>query len=180
MVGARLLGCRLDMVSERATGWGDGAARGAPLAVTAELVFPSLANHHGTLFGGAALALMDRAAFIAASRVLRRVAVTAGAREVRFQRPVPVGSIAEAQAGLLAVDGRKVRIWVELYLEALPSCERTLAATGEFICVAVDAPEAADDSPAGSAVAAAPDAIPARPQAATSSAAPAPTQDDKT
>lgn len=178
MLGARLLGCRLDMVSEQATGAGDGAVRGAPLAVTAELVFPSLANHHGTLFGGAALALMDRAAFIAASRVLRRVAVTAGAREVRFQRPVPVGSIAEAQAGLLAVDGRKVRIWVELYLEALPSCERALAATGEFICVAVDAFEARDDSAEGPAMAAAPDA--AQSAAAAPPAVPQPMQDDET
>jgi len=36
-----------------------------------ELVFPSEANHYGTLFGGNALSMMGKAAFVAATRHAR-------------------------------------------------------------------------------------------------------------
>ena len=38
----------------------------APPTVLVEMIFPDQANHYGTLFGGHALALMARAAFVAA------------------------------------------------------------------------------------------------------------------
>ncbi len=41
-----------------------------------EMVFPDHTNHLGTLFGGQALAWMDKAAFIVASRYARRTVVT--------------------------------------------------------------------------------------------------------
>ena len=41
-----------------------------------ELVFPDQANHYGTLFCGAALSLMGKAAFVAATRRARRAVVT--------------------------------------------------------------------------------------------------------
>jgi hypothetical protein len=44
-----------------------------PEARLLEMVFPDHANHLGTLFGGLALAWMDKAAFIVASRHARRV-----------------------------------------------------------------------------------------------------------
>ena len=54
-----------------------------------DLVFPDHANHLGTLFGGQALAWMDKAAFIAASRHARRCVVTARSERVDFRAPVP-------------------------------------------------------------------------------------------
>ena len=36
----------------------------------AEMVFPEQANHYGALFAGSALALLSKAAFVAASRRL--------------------------------------------------------------------------------------------------------------
>ena len=36
-----------------------------------EMIFPEQANHYGTLFGGNALSLMARAAFVAAARRAR-------------------------------------------------------------------------------------------------------------
>lgn len=51
-----------------------------------EMVFPEQANHYGTLFGGQALALMDKAAFIAASRYARRAVVTARSEKVDWVR----------------------------------------------------------------------------------------------
>ena len=49
-----------------------------PLEVRmAEIVFPNHTNHIGTLFGGQAMAWMDKAAFLAAARYSRRTVVTA-------------------------------------------------------------------------------------------------------
>ncbi len=41
-----------------------------------EVVYPQHLNHHGTLFGGEALRMMDTAAFVAATRRTRRTMVT--------------------------------------------------------------------------------------------------------
>ena len=51
-----------------------------------EMVFPDHTNHYGTLFGGQALAMMDKAAFVVASRYARRAIVTASSERVDFQQ----------------------------------------------------------------------------------------------
>jgi acyl-CoA hydrolase len=66
-----------------------------------DVVFPGQANHHGTLFGGTTLAMMDKFAFVLASRHLRRTLVTAAVSETDFRAPVPVGHLTE-------VDGRRM------------------------------------------------------------------------
>ncbi len=63
-----------------------------------EMVFPEQTNHYGTLFGGQALALMDKAAFIAASRYSRRAVVTASSERVDFHVPVRQGQLVELLA----------------------------------------------------------------------------------
>ncbi len=47
-------------------------------------VFPGRTNHHNTLFGGEALAWMDEAAFIAATRFCRKPLVTVCSDRVDF------------------------------------------------------------------------------------------------
>lgn len=63
-----------------------------------ELVFPDQANHYGTLFGGAALSLMGKAAFVAATRRARRAVVMANSDKVQFHEPVRVGELVELTA----------------------------------------------------------------------------------
>lgn len=60
-----------------------------------ELIFPDQANHYGTLFGGAALSLMGKAAFVAATRRARRAVVMANSDKVQFHEPVHVGELVE-------------------------------------------------------------------------------------
>ena len=43
-----------------------------------EIVFPAVANHYGTLFGGNALQLMAKAAFLAAANACHRAGGQAG------------------------------------------------------------------------------------------------------
>ncbi len=56
-----------------------------------ELVLPVHANHRGTLFAGEGLALMAKAAFLAARSLAQREVVMAGVTGMDFLAPVPVG-----------------------------------------------------------------------------------------
>ena len=47
-----------------------------------DMIFPGDTNHHGTLFGGTALAHMDKVAFLAASRHGRATFVTAASERI--------------------------------------------------------------------------------------------------
>jgi acyl-CoA hydrolase len=63
-----------------------------------EMVFPEQVNHYGTLFGGTALSLMGKAAFIAANRRARAAVVIARSEQIAFHHPVSVGQLVELHA----------------------------------------------------------------------------------
>ncbi len=104
-----------------------------------EMVFPDHTNHLGTLFGGQALAWMDMAAFIAASRYARRTVVTARSEQVDFQLPVRQGQLVETIARVVAVGNTSMQVEVELVAEDLLSGERELCTRGRFVMIALDA-----------------------------------------
>ncbi|MEM6294530.1 MAG: acyl-CoA thioesterase [Myxococcota bacterium] len=103
-----------------------------------EMVFPEQTNHYGTLFGGQALALMDKAAFIAASRYCRRTVVTANSERCDFVMPVRQGDIAELTARVVATGRSSMTVDVELHGEELLTGTRRLACRGRFAMVALD------------------------------------------
>ena len=103
-----------------------------------EMVFPQQTNHYGTLFGGEALALMDKAAFIAASRYCRRTVVTASSEQCDFHASVRQGQIAELTARVVSTGRTSMKVEVELVGEDLLSGERVLASRGRFAMVALD------------------------------------------
>ncbi len=90
----------------------------APKISLTDVVFPDRANHYGTLFGGHALHLMGKAAFIAATRHARQHVVMASTDRITFDEPVRVGDL--------------------IHEDAL-SGHRRLAVRGTFEMVAVDA-----------------------------------------
>jgi|SRR6185369_8162237 len=103
-----------------------------------EMVFPEQTNHYGTLFGGQALALMDKAAFIAASRYARRTVVTASSERVDFHVPVRQGQLVELVARVIATGKTSLTVEVEMFSEDLLSGARQLGTRGRFIMVALD------------------------------------------
>ena len=120
----------------------DAAGRGSLPPVEArllEMVFPDHANHLGTLFGGQALAWMDKAAFVAASRYARRTVVTARSEQVDFRLPVRQGQLVEAVARVVGVGRSSMQVDVELFAEDLPTGERDLCTRGRFVMIALDA-----------------------------------------
>ncbi|NYT39585.1 acyl-CoA thioesterase [Sphingomonas sp. R-74633] len=100
------------------------------------MVFPGDTNHHGTLFGGVALAHMDKVAFLAASRHGRAPFVTAASDRIDFAAPALKGELIEATGKVIRVGSRSLDVEVELVAEALLSGERRLCTRGRFTLVA--------------------------------------------
>lgn len=114
------------------------AAQPLPEARLLEMVFPDHTNHLGTLFGGQALAWMDKAAFIVASRHARRTVVTARSEEVNFRVPVRKGQLAELVARIVRVGHSSMTVEVELTAEDPLTGDRRVCTTGRFVMVALD------------------------------------------
>jgi acyl-CoA hydrolase len=120
-------------------GRADGRAGRLVEARLIEMVFPEQTNHYGTLFGGQALALMDKAAFIVASRYARRTVVTAASDKCDFHVPVRQGQLVELVSRIVATGRTSMTVEVDLYAEDLLTGDRQLGTRGRFVMVALDA-----------------------------------------
>jgi acyl-CoA hydrolase len=103
-----------------------------------ELIFPEQANHYGTLFGGHALSLLGKAAFVAATRRARSAVVMAASEKIEFHVPVRVGELVELTARVTRVGRSSMTVAVDAVSEVLVSGSRRLAMHGSFEMVAVD------------------------------------------
>jgi acyl-CoA hydrolase len=134
-----------DFLSDRSSFPSASAREATPMTVNnadivtmIEMVFPDQTNHYGTLFGGHALRLMDKAAFVAASRYARRTVVTACSEKVDFKNAVHHGNLIELTANVIATGRSSMTVQVELFAEDLLSGEQKLCARGRFVLVALD------------------------------------------
>jgi len=110
-----------------------------------EMIFPERANHYGTLFGGEALSLMSKAAFIAASRRALKSVVMARIEQIQFDHPVRVGQLLELRAEVIRVGRTSMTVLVDATAETITTGARTAVMRGSFEMVAVD--EAGRPSP---------------------------------
>ena len=108
-------------------------------AVLMEMVFPDHTNPLNTLFGGQALAWMDKAAFIAASRFARRTVVTGRSERADFHVPVRQGQLVEVRARIVEVGRSSMQVDVTLTAEDLLSSDRRLCTQARFVMIALDA-----------------------------------------
>ncbi|ULB12393.1 acyl-CoA thioesterase (plasmid) [Cereibacter azotoformans] len=84
-----------------------------PCTQLIEMIFPEHANHYGTLFGGNALSLMAKAAFVAASRHAGGPVVMARSERVDFATPVRVGEMLELTGRVVRVGRSSMTVEVE-------------------------------------------------------------------
>jgi len=103
-----------------------------------EIVFPSDVNHHGTLFGGTAVAMMDVVASIAPIGAAHKPVVTASIDRIDFKAPIRQGDFVDVVARVVNVGRTSVTVEVELWGEIPATGERRLATVGKFVMVAVD------------------------------------------
>ena len=104
-----------------------------------EMVFPEQSNHYGTLFGGQALALMDKAAVMLASRYARLPVVTASIEKLDFHAPVKQGQLVELASRIVQTGRTSITVEIELYSEDILSGARALSTRGRIVLVALDA-----------------------------------------
>lgn len=102
-----------------------------------EVVFPHQTNHYGTLFGGHAMAMMDKAAFVAASRHARAQVVTASSERIEFHAPARHGDLVELTARVVGTGRTSLSVDVEMHAEDLVSGERRRVTSGRFTMVAI-------------------------------------------
>ena len=105
----------------------------------AEIVFPHHCNHLGTLFGGQALAWMDKAAFLVSSRYAHHTTVTARSERVDFKAPIRLGDTVEIVATVRATGRSSITVEVTLLRDDEAGGPPVVATTGSFVMVAVDA-----------------------------------------
>jgi acyl-CoA hydrolase len=109
------------------------------LSVTciSKAVFPPTTNHHGTLFGGTALAWLDEVSFITATRFCRKALVTVSSDRIDFKHPIPAGSIVDLVGRVVKVGNSSLKVQVDVYVESMYTDGREHAITGVFSFVAV-------------------------------------------
>jgi acyl-CoA hydrolase len=115
------------------------APRPAPEVHMADIVLPNQTNNHNTMFGGEVMALMDRAAGIAALQFCRKPVVTASSERIDFRTPIQAGEIIEAIARVIYVGRTSMITRVHIYAEHPLVGDRRVCTTGYFSMVAVDA-----------------------------------------
>jgi acyl-CoA hydrolase len=103
-----------------------------------EMIFPEQANHYGTLFGGHALSLMGKAAFVAATRRAGQSVVMAASDKIEFHEPIRVGELVELVASVARVGRSSMTVAVDMIREDLISGRRKSAVRGTFEMVAVN------------------------------------------
>jgi len=103
-----------------------------------EIVLPGDTNQYGTIFGGYLISLMDKAAFISASRYTRKTCVTAGMDRLDFTQSIKAGEIVEISAHLNFVSRSAMEIEVEVWGENILSGKKVKACSGYFTFVAVN------------------------------------------
>lgn len=103
----------------------------------ADIILPDQTNGFGTMFGGDVMAMMDKAAAIAALRFCRQPVVTASSERIDFRTPIGQGEIVEARSRVIHVGRTSMVVRVRLFAEHPLHGERRVCTTGYFSMVAV-------------------------------------------
>lgn len=103
----------------------------------ADIILPGQTNGFGTMFGGDLMALMDKAAAIAALRFCRQPVVTASSERIDFRTPIGQSEIVEAFSKVIFVGRTSMVVRVRIFAENPLIGDRRICTTGYFSMVAV-------------------------------------------
>lgn len=103
----------------------------------ADIVLPDQTNGFGTMFGGDVMAMMDKAAGIAALRFCRQPVVTASSERIDFRTPIGQNEIIEARSKVIFVGRTSMVVRVRIFAEQPLDGERRICTTGYFSMVAI-------------------------------------------
>lgn len=106
--------------------------------VMSEVMTPQHANAMGNVFGGVVLALVDRAAAVAAIRHARRQCVTVSVDKVNFREPIRVGELVTAMARINYTGRTSMEVGVKVIAENVLTGERRHTNSCYLTFVALD------------------------------------------
>lgn len=107
--------------------------------VLSDLMGPPDANLHGTVFGGKVLAMVDKAAAVAAMRHAGGLCVTVAMDRVEFLVPIEVGDVVIVEARVNGVGRSSMEVGVDVYAELPGGGPRRHTNSCLVTMVAVDA-----------------------------------------
>ena len=105
---------------------------------TSEIMMPQHANNLGHVFGGVVLAMMDKAAAVAAIRHARTTCVTASIDRVDFREPIHVGDLLVMRASVNYVGRSSMEVGVRVEAENMQTGQRRHTNSCYLTFVAVD------------------------------------------
>lgn len=108
------------------------------VAEVMDVVMPGQTNHYGTLFGGVLMAMMDKAASIAATRYCKGDCVTVSVDHIVFEKPVKLGEIIITMARMIYVGNTSMLVRVKADAENKKGERRAIIGCADFLFVAVD------------------------------------------
>ncbi|HET6230315.1 MAG TPA: acyl-CoA thioesterase [Longimicrobiaceae bacterium] len=94
------------------------------LTVLSESMMPDQLNHHGNVFGGEILALVDKCGGVVARRHSRTPVVTVSFDRVEFREPIYAGEYVEAHGRIVHVGRTSMDIMVTVEAEDLTTGKR--------------------------------------------------------
>lgn len=103
-----------------------------------ESMMPDQLNHHGNVFGGEILALIDKCGGVVARRHARMPVVTVLVDRVEFQEPVYATDYVEAHGRLVYVGRTSMEVMVTVDAENVESGQRRRTNTCFLTYVALD------------------------------------------
>ena len=105
---------------------------------TSELMMPNDSNNLGHVFGGVVLAMMDKAAAVAAIRHARRSCVTVSIDRVDFREPIHVGDLVIMKASVNYAGRTSMEVGVRVECEDMISGVRRHTNSAYLTFVAID------------------------------------------
>ena len=103
-----------------------------------QLVLPSHANNHGTVFGGQMAAWIDVCAAVSAQRFARKAVVTASIDEIHFVQPVRRGMVVILKASVNQAWGTSMEVGVHVDAEDPRSGDTVHCCTAYLTFVAIN------------------------------------------
>ncbi len=106
------------------------------VSVITDIVMPHTANHYGTMFGGTLVAMMDKAAYLAATRHTGLDCVTVHIDNINFSKPAKIGDVVIAEARVVETGTTSVKVAVSVKSERFGKSEM-LIDKAMFVFVAI-------------------------------------------
>lgn len=106
--------------------------------VMSEIMTPDMVNFQGNVHGGNLLKMLDRVAYVCASRYAGKPTVTLSVDQVVFKEPIHVGELVTFHASINYVGNTSMEVGIRVVAENFLTNQSRHTTTSYFTMVAID------------------------------------------